>query len=290
MPVTAPLTVEVGENAPLHGGLLNVGKSLGFLHDVPDPHIGGGAQWENNSCGVNAFAPGVCDDALDINPETVKEFDGLGWTEAQPFALYKGIQCGLLRKDYREKTTRAFDLGEGFALEAAVDTLILKGSDDESNGVALSPNAAIALLEQIIASAGSGMGYIHVSRYGAAFLADEAAVKADSDFHLWTAQGTPIINGGGYSRTGPADEQVTGSQFWMYATGPLHVWRGPLVYSEGPGLEYNINTGLAERMYAVGAECFRVAVLVDPEPVEPEDEEVPPEEEPPPDENPEENP
>ena len=55
MAVVAPLFVEVDKPDPLHGGLLNVGKSLGFLHDVANPHIGMGAEWEAAVCGNPDF-------------------------------------------------------------------------------------------------------------------------------------------------------------------------------------------------------------------------------------------
>lgn len=262
MPVVAPLRVEVGKPDPLYGGLLNVGKSLGFLHDVSDPHIGMGADWEAAVCGPSAFAPGVCDDAMAVDPETPKDFEVVPRNEAQPFAVYNGIQCDLFRDDYQALATEALERGETIAVEQAVDSLLFTTPTDELNsGSPTSIVDALGMLEQFIGEAGAGRGLMHVSRYGAAWLANTRGVKSDADFHLWTAQGTPIVNGAGYSK-GPT---VVNSQFWVYATGPMHVFRSSdILYTEAPALGLNTKYGVAERFYSVGADCFVAAILVDP--------------------------
>lgn len=261
MAAVAPMRVEVGQPDPLHGGLLNIGKSLGFLHDVSDPHIGMGAAWEAAVCGNPDFAPGVCDDALGIDPDTDKVFDPIPSNNSQPFGIYKGIACDLFRTDYETVTRAALEIGESFAVEQAVDTLILNDSPTLLNsGDPTSIVDALGFLETAIAEAGAGQGLIHVSRFGAAWLANTRGVKTDPDFHLWTAQGTPIVNGGGYGR----GVSVAGSQFWVYATGPFHLFRNTIEYTEAPGLGVNTKFAIAERLYTAGRDCFTVAVLVDP--------------------------
>lgn len=264
MAAIAPMLVEVGDPSPATGGLLNVAKSLGFLYDESDPHIGMGAAWQANVCGVNRLAPGVCDDALGLDPETEKTFDAFAKGEAQPFGVYKGFDCDLMWDDYQSVTRAAFEAGESYAVEQAVDALVLKGATDVGSATAHPVAEAIAMLEAEIATRGGNRGLIHVSRYGAAFLTGWRGITSDQNFHLWTKQGTPIVNGGGYTRTSPASAAVTDSQFWMYATGPMHLWRGPEVYSEGAAVETNSKQSLMERLYAAGVDCYRIAVLVDP--------------------------
>lgn len=265
MATIAPMRVEVNAPAPLYGGLLNVAKSLGLLHDVADPHIGLGAEWEVAPCGNPTPAPGVCDDALGIDPDDDKTFDGLGYSDAQPFALYTGLACDLFRTDYERQVTDKFDRGESFGVEQAFSTLVLKTADtDVISAGTFSVVDALGIVEDYIAEQGAGQGLIHVDRFGAARLANTRGVKPDEDFHLWTAQGTPIVNGGGYSRTGPTGQAVTGSQFWLYVTGPTHIWRGAHQYTEAPGLGVNTKFALTERPYVVGADCYVGAILVDP--------------------------
>lgn len=263
MVAVAPLRVRVSDPDPIYGGLLNVGKSLGFLQDISDPHIGMGAEWESAPCGQAGFAPGVCDDALEIDPDDEKEFiTSIPHQDVQPFAIYTGIECDIFRDNYEELTKGLLERGESYAVEKAVQALVLDNSPTAINsGDPTSIVDAIGLLEQFIGSTGSGRGLIHTSRYGAAWLANTRGIKSDQDFHLWTAQGTPIINGAGYS----VGTGLEGSQFWMWATGSMHVFRSAEVqYTETPALGRNKKDALAERFYSVGADCFVVKVLVDP--------------------------
>jgi len=123
---------------------------------------------------------------------------------------------------------------------------------------------ALALAEQYSAENFGGLGVIHVNRFGAAYLSEHRAVVRNKDDHtLITAQGIPIVNGAGYGTNGPGATVPTGDNFFMYVTGPMHLFRRPTIYNEGYELQTNTQAGLAERIYAAQNEGVAVYLEVD---------------------------
>jgi len=251
--------IQVTDTPALPGGLLNIVP----VQDI-GAAVGRGIVWESQLCATPAAAPGVCDDAL-ATADAEKAFGAPAYGEADPFGIYIGLECSPAFKDYERRATEALKFGEGHAVERGVDSLILSGATVLNGGVAVSMTNAIAVLEAAIRDLSSG-GLIHVSAFGAAYLASKRGVDSDKDFILHTAQGTPIVNGGGYSRTGPAGAAVTNIDegFWMYATGHMEILRGSVEYSQGLDVSTNTERGLAEKLFAVSNQCFTVAIQVDP--------------------------
>lgn len=258
---TGLLTVEVTAPYPAHGGLIDVLESLGFVKDVADPHMGLGVNYDKPFCVKPHFAPGLCDDALNIPVDTEKEFEEPDSGEALAFAIYSGIICSPFYKGF-DKALENLEAGASYAVEQAFQILYLDDAPAQAGGP-FSVAEAIAVAEQALADNTNG-GFIVTSRYGAAWLANTRGIKSDENYHLYTAQGTPIINGGGIARVADGGTP-TGSQFTIYVVAPFTLLRGPVLDNSGQGLSTNTELSLAEQLYSITGPCYMLAITVDPE-------------------------
>jgi hypothetical protein len=256
------MTVEVTAPYRTPGGILEVLGSLGYLKDISDPHLGAGVVYEKPFCGVAAFAPGLCDDALAIPPGTEKEFDEPSQGESLAFAIYKGIVCSPFYRGFEEKTREALAAGASHAVEAAFQILILDEAPIHAAGTTFSTVDALAIAERALGDQGGG--FISTSRFGATYLANTRGVKPDINFHLWTSQGTPIINGAGIGRDHNGVTPATTDGFFLWVHAPISVLQGPVIYNQAQGLNTNTEVGLAEQVYAITEPCFSLAIEVDP--------------------------
>ena len=262
MAVEVPLLVEVAKAVPYDGGLLKVAEKHGWLHDNLDPHLGGGFAFIGSPCGVASLAPGLSDAVLGITPGTEKTFVEPSKYENHSFAIYKGVKLSPAYKDYESEARLGLELGETFGVEQGVRILVLE-SAVQIGGTPQSITAALALAEQYSAERFGGKGVIHTNRAGAAWLASKRGVIVDENDHtLTTAQGTPIVNGAGYGVNGPGATVPTAGNFFIYVTGPIHLYRGSVIYTQGQDLQTNTETGLAERIYTAENECLSAFIEV----------------------------
>lgn len=256
----SPLLVEApNSRRPARGGLLAVADIV----DSTDPHLANGVTYEGVLCGPAAHHNAQClDDVLGLEDEPF-EVSQPGVVEAGPFGIYRAVECSPVSPiDYEALARDGLALGEAWAVERGVQIALLNQGTVYGGGAALPVVEAVAVAEQIISEQYGGLGLIHVSRYGATYLVSEKAAKADSDWVLHSGQGTPIANGGGYGALGPDDVTAGAGEFWLYATGPLTLFRGPVEYLEGDDAFNNVRTGKAVRFYAPAVECLTVAILV----------------------------
>lgn len=262
--------VETPTITPAVGGLLAVANVI----PTTDPHFMSGVDYEQVPCGIPAFAPGLCfpDTRIGVDEEEAKQFDSTpGYRTGTPFAIYAGIECYLSeRDDFPRLALQAITLGETVAVERAVQLSILNGEDTEVIPGVHSPLMAVALLEQYAASRYGGVPTFHLNRFGTTLLIDKGVFKGDSDGRVTTQQGSLVANGAGYTGTGPNDTatppapiEATDTQFWLYATGQVNIWSGPVIANEATAQETNRARAIAERTYVATAECFSVAILVD---------------------------
>lgn len=256
------MAIEVPDVAPAKGGLLEVARAGGFLREESDPHLGAGVVYEGTLCGTPSLAPGLCDDALGLDPDTVKTFESPGAGESNAFAIYKGLVCSPGYGEYESRTRAFLERGESHGAELGFQALVLNGADVLPGGP-VSTKMAIALAERIASEEMGGVGLISVSRYGASLLAGERVVNED-DGLLSTMQGLSIINGSGISDSNGAAQPSADAGFFIWVHAPVEVLRGPVIYSQGYGLETNTEVGLAERIFAVTDPCYIMAIEVDP--------------------------
>lgn len=128
-----------------------------------------------------------------------------------------------------------------------------------------------ALLEAEIAGTGRA-GMIHVSPAVALAASYRHILIEDRGGKLRTINGTTVVPGAGYqdSTVHPAGKSAaTGTQEWIYATGPVDVRRGetfivPGELSQAIDREVNVVTYLVERAYVVDWDTvLQSAVKVD---------------------------
>jgi hypothetical protein len=121
------------------------------------------------------------------------------------------------------------------------------------------PTDAVALLEQTLADNGVVGGIIHARPYMSAYFSNSHLIYHGRGNLITTDRGTPIVYGDGYDGTGPANQPVSGSAEYIYATGRVLIWQDPEIFVPPPGEVLNRSTNeltlVAERVYAVAVEC-----------------------------------
>lgn len=146
------------------------------------------------------------------------------------------------------------------ATESAVDVT-------PTTGTAVHPDQGVALLEDAIARDTIGYeGTLHAPRIVAAGLDLQLYEECDL---ATTKLGSKVVAGVGYTRRGPDGELATGTNAWMYMTGPVTVILGKPEYSTVK-LNQVVNTSNNEMSYFVDRPAAVVwttsqlfAVLVD---------------------------
>jgi hypothetical protein len=154
---------------------------------------------------------------------------------------------------------------QGITLQQAA-SVVVTGSFDAAAG--------LGLLESALAACYNGVGVVHVP------------VKALPTFDAWglirrdgrdgttgqlgrqlrTANGNLVAVGAGYPGTSPAGVAAGTEQAWIYATGAVFGYRGPVQYTttrDSIDRSRNTLSMIAERTYVLGWDCCHVAILVD---------------------------
>lgn len=246
--------VDAPASKPSVGGLLPVAN----VTAMGDPHMALGLSYPTEDCGHAEAGPGGCVNALGITGP--KTFDGLGSVTADPFVIYKGVECGLGGFDqYAAMARRGLERGQGFAIERGVQTLLLNSASAVNltpAGGAVKVKTAVATLEQYAAERYTGLPLFHVSKFGAVFL------PLETGWPMLTKQGSPVANGGGYTTTGPGGVVAGANEFWLYVSGQVNIWQGDITTVQAPNIKANTAGALAERIIVATVECFVGAIRV----------------------------
>jgi hypothetical protein len=247
------LRIETPDIKPVRGGLLSLANVITGtdVHAYVD-----GVIYQDSLHGPARMVPTDGSEKVFDRPDDV--------VKGEPFSIYRGVETDLFRRDIAAGLVeRLFGAGETRAVEEGLRTLILDPNAVDltpTAGTAVSPKEALGILEQHASDNYNGLPMLHVSRYGAAFLAGEMQVDKDN-WTLHTKQGTPVVNGGGYHGGGPA--AAGAGQFWLYATGQVNLWQSPVsAATEGLDVRHNVAQVLVERTYIPTVERFVAAVLV----------------------------
>lgn len=267
MPLGNPVYIEAPVVTPAKGGLYAVA-------DVRegDVHIGAsGFHYLSENCGVaSSIDDPACITAEDRVEKTFGETNVVASTG--PFAVYKGVECVDLHDDDSEWARRGLELTEHIAVEQQVMLELLAGADDltPTPGTPISVRDGIALLEGAGGYTYGGRLVFHMDRSATTIGFSEHVLEHDSDFTVFTQQGSLVANGAGYEfNVGPTGVPAPTGQAWIYVTGAVTVVRGPVVTNrvipgvDASGAHVNNQLALAERMIAVSAECIKYAVLVE---------------------------
>lgn len=233
------------------GGLLDVVP----VTDVADPHAALGVEYVSADCEPAGLAPGLCCNAVAeagiVDEE--KHWQVPVTVCGGPYAVYKAVGCDIFGEPYAQMARDGLERGESVPLEKAVfaehfsDPTVLTGAP-------VCPQVAVALLEQYAAANYGGQPVFLTSRFGAVILAGTDVVDVGADGGLATVLGSPVVAAGGL--------EPDGDTFWLYASGHIHLWRGPVTVAEGRDLETNASQAVAERIWSSTVECFTAAVPV----------------------------
>jgi hypothetical protein len=176
---------------------------------------------------------------------------------ADPFTIYAEVICSTMAFDEAAPwAAQALQLSAGRTIERHYWESLIQRGQQLAAGNAVDPVRALAELEQYIASVYNGMGIIHTSPWGVAYLSNAGLLDdtADGDERLRTWRGTPVIVGHGYPREG-TDTAATGADFWMFITGAISIITATDDPIEVVDKERNDRFAVAEQTVVVLDDC-----------------------------------
>ncbi len=254
-------------------GLFDV--ALGPMPFPSPSAVGGGVQYMPDTCEDDVFLY-----AMNCPPVSgTKTFSPIeAAVSGAPFSVITSYGCNVIGFSMEEATQRVrtrMQLREQRAVERRVWQGQTAAGLGQINGLfrsattigpASCPTDAVAQLEQTLADNAVVGGIIHARPYMSSHLAQAHVLKEGRGNQIVTFKGTPVVFGEGYDGTGPANQPVSGSAEYMYATGRVLIWQDPEVFVSPPQQVLNKSTNdlnlLAERVYAVAIECGIWAIQV----------------------------
>jgi hypothetical protein len=189
---------------------------------------------------------------------------GLVPVNGVPFLVYDGMACESLGlAEVAPVAENKFAQREQYWVEHTVQAQVLHVNTDvigPAGPVGLSEG--VGLLEKAIAAQYGGVGVIHAARELAAPLTGRYLVRRDG-----ARMRTPMDNlyafGAGYTTDDPTGAAAAAGQAWLYATGPVVLYRSEVQVREEFDYRKNVRVAVVERSYVATADCLRLAVLVD---------------------------
>lgn len=147
--------------------------------------------------------------------------------------------------------------GDNIVLQPAASVVATGAGDD----------AAITMgqLERTLSDCYHGQGVIHVAFEALATLRAFRLVEDDDTGSgaLYSPAGHRIVVGSGYPGSGPDGTAAPAGTSWIYATGAMFGYRGPVVvpgnYTQSFDRQKNTVRMIAQRTYLLGWECCLVA-------------------------------
>jgi hypothetical protein len=245
----ARFAIDAPERESIRGGLLSVARVV----DAPREALYLGVKHVRGDVDPPEPVPSVGVD------KTFGIFEAE--VESEPFTLYKGVEYTMLLRDEAD-VAKAFSAGESYGVEKA-----LQAGPLNDLAVDLTPTSgtpvtnikyAIGVLEQYAADTYTGLPLLHGNKTVVSLMSD--FITDTGGFKLFTKQGTPIANGGGYGPAGP--EAAGAGEMWLYISGGVTILRGPLDVYPASDLKANRALALAERTYVPVVDSFVAAILV----------------------------
>jgi len=236
--------------------------------------LAGGVEYNPVLCGPVHVYPQNC------SAPPTKTFDAIdAIAGGDPFALYSSIQCGTYGYDFDELARRArtrLDAKEQNGLEAHLWGVSTDNPPAMFQTVGVVTNVTpgggitnivtgFSVLEQALADCYGLPGIIHVTPAAMPYLRNHTLIDRDKDGKFYTDNGNVVVSEFGASGRGPADEAIPAGGGWLYATGPINIWRGDVIVPD-PRQTFdrtnNQHKVLAERPYVMTIECCALAIKV----------------------------
>lgn len=211
---------------------------------------------------------------------------------ATPFTTYARFDCstvGYTTEEFSRIGTAALTQSESWQVENAIWTGLAddqpvvfphlsaddSATDDQGYTLQLVTSVPVTgavdvatglgLLEESLANCHNGVGVIHVPVKVLPTL-DAHGLVRDRNGILKTLNGNIVAVGAGYPGTSPAGVAPGAGEAWIYATGPMFLYRSQIrvmPYRESINRSNNTVEMLAERTYVVGWDCCQSGILVD---------------------------
>lgn len=244
---------------------------------------GSGVTWNDDLCteatSISGFVCPPTGDSKEVdrgrNICCAEPYTTLSSYECPPVGVPAGEAFDIARKrlinlEHRE-VERVF--WTGIAGDGAVINPSLQAGNDSCGSVpvdltpdagALDPVAAIAVLESALSSCGTGLGVIHGNYGVASYLANHMLLVERND-GWYTPTGQRLALGAGYPGTGPGNVVPDAGTTWLFATGPVSLWRSEIFLTPDrldQAVDRSLNdvTVFAERIWAGGWNCCLFAV------------------------------
>lgn len=131
-------------------------------------------------------------------------------------------------------------------------------------GGPVSAAVGIGLLEGAIGACYGGQGVIHAPETAIPALANLNMIYRNGK-NLMTHNGNLVVAGAGYPGSSPAGVTPAPGTTWLYATGQLFMFRGPIkTFARESELNRTTNTltAIAQRTYVLGWDCCHFAVQI----------------------------
>lgn len=284
MPFTpCGLVVPGPKITPARYGLLTVTEP----QTPEDGHWEGGVTWEDDLC--SSIHSTVIDCPIPVTGSDPKIADrDFQSCCADPFTIYASYDCPPIGNTVRD----AFDIAqkrlairEGQELERVFWTGVSEEGTPVNPSLAFGNTecgstpvnltgptpvgvvASMAVLESALGACVPGSGVIHANYGLASFLAANALITQRDD--AWfTVTGQRLAIGAGYPGTGPENQAAASGTTWVFATGPIVIYRSdvfltPERFAEAMDSKLNSVQVYAERVYAVGWSCCLFAIQVE---------------------------
>jgi len=229
---------------------------LQSLTEPTDPHWRSGVQVPSWFCSDLDSTFAECPPVTGGPDLPAKSFDrGVDFCESDPFIVYSSLSCPpvgwtgeqfyqIVKDRYGANVERALEniFWTGTTSNGPVSPSLAFGNPscgivpvDLSPGVALSPVAALGVLESALADCWPGPGTIHMN-FGAVPFFATADLLVRREDRLETFSCNKVIAGAGYPGTGPAGVAPVAGSTWIFATSEIVGWRGEAFFNP-PELE-----------------------------------------------------
>ena len=202
-----------------------------------------------------------------------KTFGASSFQDAFTFAAYAGQVCKGIGYDQGSlaEVEATFRANESNAVERALmqQRFVLNGAvwpaatDLTPAGGAVEAEVGLAILEGHASWNYAGVPTIHAPRSIGSLLLTESAIVREGNVFM-SKQGSKVASGGGYENPNqsPAGVAAPAGEKWMYASGEVSVYRGPVEAHNQMDRSTNEVFSLVERQYTVAVDCYTAAVRV----------------------------
>lgn len=186
---------------------------------------------------------------------------------SDPFTVYTRAECNAVGfDDPRGMALTRLGLVEEREVEHFFSRYVLGAPDPRypAGQTAIPIKQALGALEADAALYYAGAPTLHAPRWAQPYMEDRNLLQANADTGdvRMTGLDSRVAFGGGYFDNPFDPETPPTAGFWLVATGSVRGWRSAPFVNETFTTETNLRMALAERTYALDADCYRAAVLV----------------------------